>query len=139
MTYNPHWAGTDIKAAMDSRLTRLGSGYIQVYTGTQPTSPDAALSGNTLLVTLTFSSTAYPASSISGGVVTATANAITSGTAVATGTASFVRFFKSDDSTAVFDGSVGATGGSFDFTIPSTTIATGEVISCTGSTFTETQ
>ena len=139
MSYNPHWAATDIKAAMDSRLTRLGSGYIQIYTGTQPASPDAPLSGNTLLVTLTFSATAFPASSISGGIVTATANAITSGTAVATGTATFGRFFKSDDSTAVFDGSVGATGGSFDITIPSTSIATGEVISCTSCTFSETQ
>lgn len=139
MSYNPHWAATDIIAAMNSRLTRLGSGYMQIYTGTQPTSPDAALSGNTLLVTLTFSATAFPTATASGGVITATANTITSGTAVASGTASFVRFFKSDDSTAVFDGSVGATGGSFDMTIPSTTIATGEVISCTSCAFSETQ
>lgn len=135
MAYNPHWSINEINTAMNARMTAFNSGYIQVYTGTQPTNPDTALSGNTLLVTLTFSSTAFGASS--GGV--ATANTITAGTAVANGTATFARCFKSDDSTAIFDGSVGATGGSFDFTIPSTTIASGQSISMSSFTFTETQ
>ena len=58
---------------------------------------------------------------------------------MATGTGSFVRCFKSDDTTAIFDGTLGATGGSFDFTIPSTSIATGQTITISSLTFTETQ
>ena len=82
------------------------SAQLNIYTGTRPTAVGTALSGNTLLVTLTGNGTAF--GTASAGVLTA--SAITSGTAVASGTASFFRLFKSDGTTAVIDGDVGASG-----------------------------
>ncbi|MGH7716807.1 MAG: hypothetical protein ACREML_12515, partial [Vulcanimicrobiaceae bacterium] len=74
------------------------SGTITIYSGTQPVNANTGLSGNTLLVTLTFGATAF-GSAAAGGVITA--NTITSGTAVATGTATFARLLKSDGTTVV--------------------------------------
>lgn len=63
-------------------------GTINIYSGTQPATGETALSGNTLLATLTFSSTSAP--NASGGVLTF--NAITEDTSAdATGTATFAR------------------------------------------------
>jgi hypothetical protein len=92
----------------DAVKADYNSGYIRVYSGTRPTNADTALSGNTLLAELRFGATAFGSSS--AGVLTA--NAITSdSSADATGTASFVRLFKSDGTTALDDLSVSATGG----------------------------
>jgi hypothetical protein len=83
-----------------------GAGTIKVYTGTQPASPDAGVTG-TLLATLTFTATAFAAAS--AGV--ATAAAITSDTSIdATGTAGWARC-ASGAGTAIMDLSVGVTGG----------------------------
>jgi hypothetical protein len=90
-----------------SLITDVGtSGQLKLYTGTRPTTVDTALSGNTLLATLTCNATAFGAAST--GVMTA--GAIGSATAVATGTATFFRLFKSDGTTAVIDGDVAASG-----------------------------
>lgn len=134
MSYNPHWAIAAINGAINTRMANLNGGTMTFYTGVQPTNPDTALSGNTALVTLTFSATAF--GSASGGI--ATANSITTGTASATGTATFVRCYNSS-AVAMFDGSVGVTGGSFDVTIPSTSIATSQSVPCTSFTFQEIQ
>lgn len=90
--------------ALDSSLDVLNSGYIRIYSGTQPADVGTALSGNTLLAELRFGSTAFAAATDGSK----TANAITSdSSADATGTATFYRCFKSDGTTAVLDGSVG--------------------------------
>ncbi|HWQ07895.1 MAG TPA: hypothetical protein VN436_02265, partial [Holophaga sp.] len=105
---------------------------IGIYSGTRPATPDTALSGNTLLATLTFSATAFgtPTSAVPS---VATANAITQcSSAVATGTASFFRCFKSDGTTAVFDGNVGTSGS--DMNINSTSIVAGGIVQCTSLT-----
>ena len=134
MAFNTHYSIASINLALNALLAPLNTGFLQIYTGTQPANPDTALSGNTLLVTLDMNATAFAGAS--GGI--ATANAIVTGTAVAGGTATFFRAFKSDDTTAVVDGSVGASG-SFDLLIPSTTIATSQSIPCTSWTVTWTQ
>jgi lysophospholipase L1-like esterase len=90
-------------ASVNAVAALCNAGFLEIYSGTRPATPDTALSGNTLLATLTFGSTAFGAAS--SGV--ATANAITSGSAVATGTASFARLFKSDGSTVIGDCGVG--------------------------------
>lgn len=91
-------------AMLDAIRASFNSGFVRVYSGTRPTNADTALSGNTLLAELTLNSTAFPAAS--GGVLTA--NAITSdSSADATGTASFVRIFQSNGTTALCDLSVG--------------------------------
>ncbi len=44
------------------------SGTIKLYNGTQPATPDTALSGNTLLSTMTGNATAFAASAVTNGV-----------------------------------------------------------------------
>ena len=105
------------------------SGLLSLYTGTQPTNPDTALSGNTLLATLTCSSTFAPAPS--GGVLTA--NTITSANAVATGTATWGTLTTSG-ATRVVDYSVGTSGA--DLNLNTTSIVTGAAISVTSLTIT---
>jgi hypothetical protein len=125
MALNTHLSVASWNLALDAALNVLNGGFIQVYTGTQPATPDTALSGNTLLATLSLNGTAF--SSASAG--TKTANAIASGTAVATGAATFARAFKSDDATAVIDGSVGTSG--TDFILNDVNITTGGTVSLT--------
>lgn len=119
-------------AANDARCAQLNAGKLEIYTGTRPANPDTALSGNTLLATLTFSATAFGASSNG----TATANAITSGTAAATGTASWARCYKSDGVTAVIDMNVGTSGS--DLNLNSVSIQSGGTVSVTSMTVTQT-
>ena len=128
MAANTHLSVASWNLALDAALNVLNSGFIQIYTGTQPATPDAALSGNTLLATLTLGSTAFSASS--GGAKTA--NAIGSATAGNTGTATFFRAYKSDDATAVIDGSVGTS--STDMILNSVAISSGATVSCSSWT-----
>lgn len=111
----------------------LNNGFIELYTGTQPANANTALSGNTLLATLTFGSTAF--GSASAGVLTA--NAITSGTAVATGTATFARLYKSDGTTVVGDVTVGTSGAGIN--LNTTSIVSGGLVSVTSYTHTVTE
>lgn len=93
-----------VNAEADAFARLLDNGYLRIYSGTQPATGDTALSGNTQLAELRFSATSAPAAS--AGVLTFNAIA-TDTSADATGTASFFRTFKSDGTTAVYDGSVG--------------------------------
>lgn len=117
-------------AQMDTLLNVLNSGFIRIYSGTRPATADTALSGNTLLAQLTFGSTAFAAAS--GGAKTA--NAITSTTALATGTATFYRAVQSDGTTVNHDGSVGTSG--TDAIISTTSIISGASVACTSMVIT---
>lgn len=110
-------------------IAHANSGKLRIYSGTRPTNGDTALSSNTLLAELVMAATSF---SESGGVLTA--GAITSGTAAATGTASFVRLFRSDGTTVVGDFSV-ATSGS-ECTINTTSIVSGANVSSSAFTIT---
>ncbi len=129
MASNPKFTDLEANTAADAATALLNTGYIRLYTGTQPATADTALGVNTLLVELRFNATAFGAASAG----TSTANAIVSGTAVATGTATFFRVFKSDGTTAVFDGSVGTA--SADMVLGSTAIQSGGVVSLTSGTY----
>lgn len=104
-------------AAVNAVAVLLNSGSIKVYEGDQPAA-GASLTG-TLLATLTFSSTAFGGSS---GTV-ATANSITGGTAVATGTPGYVALCKSD-------GTVVQTMAAADVGLNTTSIVSGAPVSC---------
>lgn len=83
------------------------SGTIQLYSGPQPANANTSVSGsNTLLATLTFGSTAWGAP-VAGLL---TANAITPGTAVASGTATFARLLESNGTTVLADVQVNVSG-----------------------------
>lgn len=74
-------------AGLDAILALTNGGELRLYTGTIPASPDDAPVAQVLLVTLDLGSPAFAAAS--GGI--ASANAITPGTAAASGTATWGR------------------------------------------------
>ena len=106
----------------------MNSGFIDIYTGTQPANANTGLSGNTLLATLTFGSTAFGAPV--AGVLTA--NAITAGIAGNTGTATFARIYESNGTTVVMDTQVGTSG--TGIVLPSTSVASGITVSISSFT-----
>jgi hypothetical protein len=142
MALQPFFSDSAAKAAVDAVAALCNSGTIKIYDGTKPVGANTAISGNTLLATLTFSSTAFGASSAAGSdgskIVTATANTITDdSSADATSTATWFRALQSDGTTAVFDGTVGASG--CDLNLASASIVSGEDVSVTSLTITLTE
>ena len=110
--------------------TAIGSsGFMRWYNGTQPTNPDTALSGNTMLANLPLSATSGTAS---GGVFTF--NAITTeSSADATGTATWGSFVTSG-SVRQADFSIGTSGA--DLNLNTTAIVAGAAASCSAATIT---
>jgi hypothetical protein len=119
---------------MASALAPLfDSGFIEIFTGTQPVNANTALSGNTLLATLTFGSTAFGAPA--AGVITA--NAITPGTAGNSGTATFCRCYESNGTSTICDGTVGTSGAFLN--INTTSIVSGGLVQASALTITVTE
>lgn len=111
-----------------------GAGKLRIYSGTQPTNPDVAITDQTLLAELTFGDPAFGAAAdgTPGGV--ATANSITAdSSANASGTATWFRAVDSDDN-AIFDGTVGTSGANLN--LDSVSITAGQSVSVSSLTFT---
>lgn len=138
MTNDPQFSDAATEAAVNAVTALLDGGSIVIYTGSQPAGADSTLTG-TLLVTLTLSATAFAAATAAGTagsrVVTAAANTIASGTAVATGTAGYFALLKSDGTTVVAMGSVGISGA--DMNLSSTSITTGDTVSISAGSITQ--
>lgn len=113
--------------------TAIGtSGFMRWYSGTQPTNPDTALSGNTMLANLPLSATAGTAT---GGVFTF--NAITTeASADATGTATFGSFVTSA-AVRQADFTIGTSA--TDLILNTTSIVAGAAASCSSATITSGQ
>lgn len=91
-------------AALDAIAALANNGYLRIYDGAQPATPETAVGAQVLLAELRMNAAAFGASA--AGVITA--NPITSDTANnATGTAAWYRLLKSDGTTVLWDGSVG--------------------------------
>lgn len=130
--HNPKLSNLAANTSADAVCAQLNSGFLDIYSGTQPATGDTVLSGNTLLASLTINATAC--GSASSGV--ATFNAITSDSdADATGTATFARFYKSDHTTKVYDVSVGTSGA--DINLATTSIVQHAVVSISALTYTQ--
>lgn len=114
-------------AIVDLLDAGVGSAKINIYSGTQPATADTALSGNTLLATITCSATAF--GSASSGVATLAGTPLST-TAVATGTATFFRATTGSD-VAVFDGSVGTA--SADLILNTTALTSGNTVQITST------
>ncbi len=108
-----------------------GAGLIRFYSGTQPATADTALSGNTLIATLTCSD---PAGTTSGGVLTFSSITADS-SADNSGTISFARLVDSDGNT-VADYTVTATGGGGDIELSSVSVSAGDEVSLSSLTHT---
>ncbi|KDR25418.1 hypothetical protein [Caballeronia zhejiangensis] len=127
-----------LKNAQQAAITtQVGtSGAYDIYDGAQPASPDVAITTQNLLATLSCSSTFAPAPS--NGVVTA--NAISNGTGTAAAgagkTATWYRL-RTSGGAGVVDGTVGTSNA--DLVLTSTTIAQGQTVSVSSSTYTNGQ
>jgi hypothetical protein len=132
MAKNTQLANATVNGQGDNLAARLNTGYLRIYSGTQPATADTALSGNTLLAELRFSATAAPATS--AGVITF--NAITGATAAATGTATFFRALASDGTTVVMDGTTDVTGNTPNLVLNSVAISSGATVNVTAFTHT---
>ena len=130
MANNVHVSAAGRNAMLNALAALCNSGTIKFYDGSQPANAGTAITTQNLLATLTFGSTAYGAAS--GG--TATANAITSGTIAASGTATWARVYQSDGTTVVLDCTVGVSG--TDITVPTTTFTAGVTLSMSSNTMT---
>lgn len=107
-----------------------GAGLLKIYTGTQPATPNDAVTSQTLLGTLTFSDPAF--GDASSGV--ATASAIAEDTSAdATGTATWARIIDSAGN-AVMDCDVGTSGATIN--LNTTTVTAGAVLRITSATLT---
>lgn len=122
-------------AMLATIATSLNTGYIRIYSGTEPTTANVALSGNTLLAELRFGATAFGAATASGADRVITANAITQDSgADADGTATFFRALQSDGNTVVYQGTAGTSGQQLN--LSATNIVTGGVVSISSLTIT---
>ena len=127
MAMNPKLTNLSVNTEADALAALFNGGLLKIYTGSQPSTADTAISGQTLLATLTFAATAFPAAV--AGVLTA--NAIASDlTAAATGTATWFRALKSDGVTKIMDGSVGTSNA--DLVLSIVAIQANARVDCTG-------
>lgn len=131
MANNLKISTTAVNAQADALSDLLDNGYLRIYDGTQPANANTAITSQVLLAELRFNATAAPAAS--GGVLTMSSIAQDS-SANNTGTATWFRALKSNGSTVVFDGSVGAA--SCDLNLGSTSITAGASVAVTSMTYT---
>jgi hypothetical protein len=115
-------------AQNEGLITYAGNGaIINLYQGTAPANANTGITTQTLLVSCV----------LAGAFGTDTNGTLTLGTvndgiAVASGTASFFRIFKSDGTTVVMDGSVGTSGE--DLNLNTTTINITQTVNISGGT-----
>lgn len=132
MANNPKRTNLAANTACDAMAALANSGKLRVYDGSQPATADTAITSQVLLAELTMNATAFGAA-VAG---VATANAITQDSAAdATGTATWFRVWKSDGTTACWDGSVGAA--SADLILNAVAIVAGAAVAVTAFTLTE--
>jgi hypothetical protein len=130
MALNTQMSDAAANAACNAVAALANSGYLKMYTGSQPANANTALSGQTLLGTLPFSATAF-GNAVAG---VATANAITpDSSADASGTATWFRVLKSDGTSVVFDGTVGTA--SCNINMNSNVISAGASIAVSSLTY----
>lgn len=118
-------------AELDALAPLANSGKLRIYDGSQPATPETAVTTQNQLAELTMNATAFGAAS--GGIITA--NAITDDTdADFTGNAAWYRLLKSDGTTVLWDGSVGTS--SADLIMNSIAIQIHARVSITSLTYT---
>lgn len=130
MAKNTQLTNLAVNTEADAVAALCNGGQLKIYDGSQPATGDTAIGAQTLLVTVTLNVTAFGAAV--AGVLTA--NAITSGVAGASGTATWFRLFQSDGTTAMWDGSVGTADA--NLIIPSTSIVATTTIGASSFTHT---
>jgi len=128
MPSNLKYSNGTRNAQQQGLITYAGSGcLINIYAGTQPANANTAISTQTLLVSLPISGSF---GTDANGTITL--STVTSASAVASGTASFFRIFKSNGTTVVMDGSVGISNA--DMILNTTAIANTQTVTINSGT-----
>jgi|SRR6187455_218551 len=129
------WSSGVRNGVLDAIETAVGTApKFRIYSGTEPATCAAALSGNTLLAEFTLDSDWMSAAAsgvknmIKGGTTVSGANPYTT-TGAATGTATFYRIYDSAGTNAHEQGTVGTSG--TDAIIDNTSIASGQTVNLT--------
>lgn len=119
-------------AVCNAAVDRLDGGRVEIRTGSRPANPQAAATG-TLIGTLTLPDPAF-GDAVTG---TATANAVTPGSASGSGVATWFRAYRSagNGGGAVLDGDVGEAAE--DMVVQNTDINAGQALSVTSWTHTQ--
>ena len=137
MAATPMISPATAKTGLDAMTATFNSYYINLWTGALPASCGASEAG-TQLCAMQFGATAFGASvdGVSTGIMTATANAITSDTnADNTGTAGHFRCSSTDGGgTCRGQGTCGTS--SADMILNTTSITAGDTVACTSFTIT---
>lgn len=102
-------------------LDAIAAGVVNVYNGTEPATPQTALSGNTLLASFVLDN---PAGTKSSGVITLTAD-VQDSSADASGTPTFVRVMDSTNVTCHLQMTAAVGSGEWNFT---TALTTGQIV-----------
>lgn len=121
-----------VNAETDAAMALHNNGYLRIYDGAKPATPDTAITTQNLLAELRFANPAFGASANGQ----ATANAIAAVNASRTGVASWARTLEADGVTGVLDGTVGDVAGQTDFVIDSVNIQLGAQVSVTSMSYT---
>jgi hypothetical protein len=133
MALNTKTAIASVNLGLNAAFDVLNGGFIEIYDGSQPASPDVAVSTQNKLAKMALNATAFGAASAG----TKTANAIANGVGLVQGTATWFRAFKSDDTTAVVDGTAGTSA--TNMVLVAAVIAVGDVVSVTAWTVSQAQ
>lgn len=129
MALNSKTAVSSRNLALDAALNVLNGGKLRIYDGTQPTDADTAIVAQNMLAECALNAT-FGAGASSA---TKTANAISNGTAAATGTATWFSLLTSAN-VRIMDGSVGTA--SANLNLNSVSISSGATVSITALTVT---
>lgn len=134
MTLNPKITNAVAQAMIQALADAADAGtaaVIEIYDGAQPTDADTAIGAQTKLVTLTCSATIGSVSDGNpGGLLTF--SAITSGSAIATGTAAWFRMLTQAGGTVIMDGTVGT--GTHDIVFNTVAFTTSSTIAISAMT-----
>ena len=121
MAHNVNLSNEYAQAQAAAGGAMADGGYLRIYDGAQPATADTAVGSQHLLAELRF---ANPAGSAAAEVFTF--NAITpEDSALFNGTATWYRAVKSDGTSPIRDGTVGATGSGSDIELDNTAIVVG--------------
>jgi hypothetical protein len=128
---NPTFGMAAINAETNALVQLLDGGFLRFYDGAQPTNPDSSVTTQTLLVELRWATPAFGAS-VNGQ---SEANQMEPAYAESSGQASWFRALRSDGTTGVFDGTVGAAPGQYDVALGATTIQQDALVSVSGFSY----
>lgn len=134
MAYNVKRGVAALNAEADAVCALLNTGYLRIYSGTQPATCDTAISDQVLLAELRFNNPACAAAASAGVATFDIDPAVTDASANNAGTPTWFRALQSNGTTAVFDGTVGLSG--CDCIIDAVPITSGATVTVQSMTYT---